>query len=82
MLLYVYFTTEKFWAELIAYFSLMRQWPHIKRKNVGELTHRQQTDFISLITKLTGNTQIDGQTDGYSDRQKGVFISLLLFFSK
>jgi hypothetical protein len=43
-------------------------------------THRQQGDLISLLTKISGDTDRWTDTDGYTDRQKGDLISLLPFF--
>jgi hypothetical protein len=44
---------EKFWEELIAYFTIIRHGPHRKRNNyVG--THRQQGDLI-IYTRSSGN---------------------------
>jgi hypothetical protein len=42
-------------------------------------THRQQGDFISLLTKIRG-MQRETDTDGYIYRQHDDLISLLSFF--
>jgi hypothetical protein len=44
---------KKFWKELIADLPLIRHGVHRKRKKEGyTFTHRQQGDFINLLTKL------------------------------
>jgi hypothetical protein len=60
----------KLWEELIAYFPLVRRGPHRKRKiGRGGKTHIPQSDFISLMTKLTWKTQVDRETNAQRGRK-------------
>jgi hypothetical protein len=56
---------KKFWEEIIAYFT--SRTARKTKKNYGP-TGRQQSNFISLITKFEG---------GITERQHGVFISII-----
>jgi hypothetical protein len=67
---------KKFREELISYFSLIWLAPHRKRKRGDTQAHKKQVGLLSLLIKVKGDTQTDG------DRHQGYLISFLLFFFK
>lgn len=63
---------KKILKEVIVYLPLIRHGGHRKRKNRGIHRHREQSDFLSLLTKVKWSTQWN--------MQQGGIISLILFF--
>jgi hypothetical protein len=55
-----------------------------KKLEEDKQTRRQQGDLISIVTKIKGDAQADGQTrkDAQKDRQQRDFIRLLSFFKR
>jgi hypothetical protein len=73
-----------FWEEIIAYFTMIQHGPHryplknILYYGVDTQTHLQRGYLIRLTFKRGIDRQMDRH--GYTDRQQGDLISLLLFF--